>query len=382
MSELGNFIVSKRNIELTLNAVSADNGKCAETYVADAVLAVHHCGNGEVGVNAAEETFADMTYGDSDSIESSALVCNDLSAGLSCVFLDSSVVNYRTLVLGKTRNIILNGNAGDVCERPGHERRIAVLTEYISVNVLVADVESLCKTCTETDAVESCTRTDDVVSGKTGGLVELVGKNIDRVAYDDIDSVGGILNYLGDNRLCDVNVCLSELETRLTGLSCNAGGKNNNVRILSVLICACINGAGGAERNALNDIHSLAVSLVVVDINKNDLGSYAVNDHSIGNSGADAACADNSDFVAHKSFPAFCEYFLCDRKFVRRLEYLRRSCPCDHLISDKKTEFSRYIYSNTPEKKNQEKKHIKYALVKNLTNCIAECNIFNSFSGC
>ena len=61
-----------------------------------------------------------------------------------------------------------------------------------------------------------------MVSGKTGGLVELICENIDRVAYDDIDSVGGILNYLGDNRLCDVNVCLSELETRLTGLSCNA----------------------------------------------------------------------------------------------------------------------------------------------------------------
>ena len=222
MSELGNFVVSKRNIELALNAVSADNGKCAETYVADAVLAVHHCGNGEVGVNSAEETFADMTYGDSDSIESSTLVSDDLSAGLSCIFLNSSVINYRTLVLGKTCDVLLDGNAGDVCERPGHERRIAVLTEYISVNVLVADVESLCKTCTETDAVESCTRTDDVVSGKTGGLVELVGENIDRVAYDDIDSVGGILNYLGDNRLCDVNVCLSELETRLTGLSCNA----------------------------------------------------------------------------------------------------------------------------------------------------------------
>ena len=309
VSELNDLIIGKGNHELALNTLAANCCQCAETYIVDAVLAVHHCGNGKSGVDAAEQALADVAYGDSDCIECSALACDDLSAGLSCVFLDLSVINNGTLALGEAVDVLVDGDTGNVCDGPGNERGIAVLTEYVSVNVLLADIEGLGKTGTQTSGIEGCAGTDDLVGGETRVLVEYVGEDIDRIAYYDINSLRSVLDDLGDYGLGDVNVYLSKFKTRLTCFSGHTGCKDNDVGTLCIGICACVDGYGGTERNTLEDIHCFALSLFCVDIDQNDLRCDTGYYHVISDGRSDAASADNSDFVAHKSFPAFCRYF-------------------------------------------------------------------------
>ena len=74
MAELSDLIIGKRHIELVFKTLSAHDGENGEANILYAVFAVEHGGNGESGINAAEQALADMAYGNSDSIEGSTLV--------------------------------------------------------------------------------------------------------------------------------------------------------------------------------------------------------------------------------------------------------------------------------------------------------------------
>ena len=99
-----------------------------------------------------------------------------------------------------------------------------MLAENIGVHIGLVNIEIFGKSGSQPCGVQNRTRTDDVVVGKTGHLVECVGQNVHRVADDDINGIGRIFGDFGDDGLCDVHIGLSQLQSGLTGLPGNTGG--------------------------------------------------------------------------------------------------------------------------------------------------------------
>ena len=95
------------------------------------------------------------------------------------------------------------------------------------MNVLLVNLIILSKSCTKTCGVKNGTGTDDVFLRKSGNFVESIGKYVNRIAYKDVDSIRSVTNDVRDNGFGDVDVGLCQFKTSLTGLSGNAGGKNN-----------------------------------------------------------------------------------------------------------------------------------------------------------
>ena len=76
---------------------------------------------------------------------------------------------------------LLYRNVGDICNRPRNEGRIAVLSENVSVYVLLAYLVVLGKSCAKTSSIKNSTRTDYAALRKIGEFVEGVGKDIETI---------------------------------------------------------------------------------------------------------------------------------------------------------------------------------------------------------
>ena len=95
-----------------------------------------------------------------------------------------------------------------------------MLTKNVSVNVTLVEEVVLGKSCTKTGSIEDCTGTDNSLLGKTGNLAECVCKNVNRVTYDYVNCIGCIAGNLGDDALCDFDVCLSKVKSgKILGFS-------------------------------------------------------------------------------------------------------------------------------------------------------------------
>ena len=174
-----------------------------------------------------------------------------------------------------------------------------MLTENISMYVLLAYVEVLGKSCAESCGVEDRTGTDYLILGQSGVLAELIGENVNGIAYNYIDGVRSILYDLRDDRLGYVDVLLCKVDSRLTGLSRASRGEDHDVRSGGVAVASRIDLRGSAERNALLYVHGLSEGLCLVDVDHYDLGSDTRYREGVGDRRTDAACSDNADFVAH-----------------------------------------------------------------------------------
>ena len=117
-----------------------------------------------------------------------------------------------------------------------------MLTENVCVNVLTVDVVVFGNAGAKSCGIKDSTGADDLVFGKIGALAPCVGKNINRVAYDNISSVGSVLCNLRNDGFNDINVGLREVESGLAGLSCNAGGENYDIGVACVAVCSGIDG--------------------------------------------------------------------------------------------------------------------------------------------
>ena len=141
-----------------------------------------------------------------------------------------------------------------------------MLAEDIRMNVLLINVVVLCQARTQTSRIQDRTRTDNLLFPEAGGLAELIGQDIDGIAYDDVNRIRRVLYYLGDDAFGNVDVGLRQIQAGLAGLSCHAGGQDDNVGILCVRIASRVNRCRGAERRSLPDIQRLSQRLFRVDI--------------------------------------------------------------------------------------------------------------------
>ena len=88
-----------------------------------------------------------MTYRYRNGIESSALSCNNARARFSYILLNLAEIKLGGVNAGGGYKLfaLFNRNVRDIGNRPRNERRIAVLTENISVNVALVYVVVLGK---------------------------------------------------------------------------------------------------------------------------------------------------------------------------------------------------------------------------------------------
>ena len=115
------------------DAVLANDGNGGEANVVNAVLAVHHGGNGESGLDAAEDNLADIHSCACYGIEGSALASDNLTAGLANVLLNCIVIDG---VLGvEYLLVVVNVGGADHSLRPRNKGAVTVLAVNVSVTI-------------------------------------------------------------------------------------------------------------------------------------------------------------------------------------------------------------------------------------------------------
>lgn len=308
MYKRGMLALGQRQVELIHNTLVADGGEQAQADIADTVFAVQHGRNRHVGIDAGEDALYDMADGNGNRIERCALALDDVAAGLAHVILNVRIVERRNQhAVGVFHSLLVCvcRNVGDVRNGPRHEGAVAVLTQNVSVYVLLVDLVVLGETCTQTGGIEDGTGTEDAGLRNAGALAERIGEDINRVADEQIDCIRCILRDVRRDALDDVDVRLCKVQSGLAGLTGNAGRDDDDVGILCVFIAARVNGTWRAERNALTDVQSLALCLFLVDIDHDNLGSNALHSEGVSDRGADAAAADNGNFIHSSNHPFF-----------------------------------------------------------------------------
>ena len=242
-----------------------------------------------------------------DCVERRALGFDDLSAGGLDELLDGLILRF-TLpgnALAVRRRILVDVHVvvRDVHQRPGHERRIAVLAIDVRVHILRTDEKALGKRGLEAAGVKNRAGADDLVLGKPGNFVEHVGQHVHGIRNEDIDGLRRDTHNLRGDVLEDVDVHLRKLQPGLAGLSRKAGGDDHDVGVCRRLIVARTDDGGRTERRALIDVQRLTERLLLVDVDQHDLGSRTLNHQVVGNGRADAARANHSNLTHNRSRP-------------------------------------------------------------------------------
>ena len=133
---------------------------------------------------------ADVTYRNRNGVEGGALPGDNPAARLSYILLDFLADSSSGLVIPGVwisfwQSLI--GTLEMLATDQGMKRRVAVLAENIGVHIGLVNIVIFGKSGSQPCGVQNRTRTDDVVVGKSGHLVECVGQNVHRVADDDIN---------------------------------------------------------------------------------------------------------------------------------------------------------------------------------------------------
>lgn len=299
------FVGKQGRIHLAKDTLGTENAGERKTYVLlDAVTVVRKAGNGENGVVGGEDRLGDGGDTGGNGVIGRALSLDDLTAGVSYVFFNAAQ-EYLGLLLGVVVNvaaILLEVHTDDAGNAPGEGGGIAVLTEYVGVNVLRADGETVGNQTAKSGGVQHSAASDDLACGKTGILDEGVSENINGVADNDVYCVGAVACDLGSDLRHQLGVDTGKLQTGLTGLSADTGGDDDDIGACRIGIIACINVQGRGEGRTVDDIHCLALCFRAVDINENDLGSETVLCQGVRYGSAYVADTENGNLFAHKTF--------------------------------------------------------------------------------
>jgi len=138
--QLGNFVIGQRRDDLSVYTALSNDGQRTETNIADAILAIHHRGNGERGIDTAENTAADMIDRQRNGIIRGTLGSDNGGAGGSDIFFDLRMAEAATVnIQSGGMGLGINRRARDGGQRPGHEGRVTVLSKDTGVNILHTD---------------------------------------------------------------------------------------------------------------------------------------------------------------------------------------------------------------------------------------------------
>ena len=178
-----------------------------------------------------------------------------------------------------------------------------MLTVDVGVNVLLGDAIAVGQVVAEPGGVQNGAGADDLAFRNAGDSGEHVGHDVHGIADDDIQGVGGDRRDLWRDVLHDVDVGLRQIDAALTGFAPDAGGDDDDVGVCRVGVITGNDGDRLAEAGSLNDVHDLALNLLPVDIDYNDLGRDVPKGQGVGDGRPHISSANNSYFSAHKKIP-------------------------------------------------------------------------------
>ena len=127
--------------------------------------------------------------------------------------------------------------------------------------------------------------------------MEYISQNIHRVGNDYINGMGCVLHHVLSHILQNIHIGLSQVQAAHAGLSGNAAGDHNNIRISGIFIIAGTDDCRRMERCALINIQRLTEGFFSIDIHQNNLGGNALHHQVVGNCRAHTACADHTDLT-------------------------------------------------------------------------------------
>ena len=136
------FFGKKGRIYLAFNTLGSENAGEGKTNVFfDSVAVVSKAGNGKNGIVAGEDRSYDSRNTSGNCIEGSTFSLDNFAACFSYVFFYAAK-EYFGLFFGVVLNvtaILSEVHTDDAGNAPGEGGRVAVFTEYVSVNVLCTD---------------------------------------------------------------------------------------------------------------------------------------------------------------------------------------------------------------------------------------------------
>ena len=178
-----------------------------------------------------------------------------------------------------------------------------MLTVDVGMNVLLGDVIAVGQVVAEPGGVQNGAGADDLAFRNAGDSGKHVGHDVHGVADDDIQGVGCDRRDLWRNVFHDVDVGLRQIDAALTGFAPDAGGDDDDVGVCCVSVITGNDGDRLAEAGSLNDVHDLALYLLLVDIDHYDLGSNVPQRQCVGDGRSHIAGSNNSYFSAHEKTP-------------------------------------------------------------------------------
>ena len=145
-----------------------------------------------------------------------------------------------------------------------------MLTEYISVNVLLGNIKMLCQSAAKSCCIQDCTGTNNLILRQSGNLCEYISHDINRIAYDQIKGIWSCLYDLRCDRFEDIYICLCKFKSCLSWFTGNTGCDDNDVRIPSIFVVSGNDRDRISEAGSLDNIQNFTFCFLFVDIDQNN----------------------------------------------------------------------------------------------------------------
>ena len=164
------LLFGKRGCDLAADTVMSDDTQDTQAYVVDAVLTVHHGGDGHGGVGSAKNSFADVAHVGRNGVEGSAFTGDDLTARSANVLFHVLFVKRHGHTVFDTGHTVefFDRHLRHVGDGPRNKAAVAVLAENVRVDILRVDAAVFGKTSSQTRGIQNSTRTDDSVFRNAG----------------------------------------------------------------------------------------------------------------------------------------------------------------------------------------------------------------------
>ncbi len=130
------------------------------------------------------------------------------------------------------------GQTGDIGLAPNRHFTVAVLTNYIGMNIVGVDPAMSAEQESEARRIQSGPRSNDPSHGITGNFEGNIRQDIDGIGYDQ-QSSRFVRRDLGNDIFGNIRVLANEIQPGLTLLLSGARGNDNNVGALAVRVVSC-----------------------------------------------------------------------------------------------------------------------------------------------
>ncbi len=156
---------------------------------------------------------------------------------------------------------------------------VTVTAEHHGVDVAGRDVEFFGDEPAETGAVENAGHAHDFVLGETGLGGNEVGHDVERIAHDDDNGVGGVLLDVFSHAADDLGVLGEKVIAAHAGLTGQSAGDDNDIGTFVVgrIVRAFDEAVEAFNTGRLHQVEGLALRHAFNDVVQNDVAEILFN---------------------------------------------------------------------------------------------------------